>query len=178
MFRWHSRCSMERAVVTGVRGSRGESSRTLASRRSSIEDRRCGETNLELSPMKFLASASSEADRRATRRSKPPPGSSRARGSESLSMLREVGHPRSSSHAQFLRLALGVHAELVSLVKAFVDATAGFIGASRHHSNVESTIAIASKRIRHGLCRWGWMTPARSSRAAALGVGGRSWRST
>ena len=69
--------------------------------------------------MKFLASASSEADRRATRRSKPPPGSSRARGSESLSMLREVGHPRSSSHAQFLRLALGVHAELVSLVRAF-----------------------------------------------------------
>ena len=68
--------------------------------------------------MKFLASASSEADRRATRRSKPPPGSSRARGSESLSMLREVGHPRSSSHAQFLRLALGVHAELVSLVRA------------------------------------------------------------
>ena len=90
----------------------------VASRRSSIEDRRCGETNLELSPMKFLASASSEADRRATRRSKPPPGSSRARGSESLSMLREVGHPRSSSHAQFLRLALGVHAELVSLVRA------------------------------------------------------------
>ena len=69
--------------------------------------------------MKFLASASSEADRRATRRSKPPPGSSRARGSESLSMLREVGHPRSSSHSQFLRLALGVHAELVSLVRAF-----------------------------------------------------------
>ena len=66
-----------------------------------------------------MASASSEADRRATRRSKPPPGSSRARGSESLSMLREVWHPRSSSHSQFLRLALGVHAELVSLVRAF-----------------------------------------------------------
>ena len=118
MFRWHSRCSVERAVVTGARGSRGELSRTLASRRSSIEDRRCGETNLELSLLKFLASASSEADRRTMRRSKPPRGSSRARGSESLSMLREVGHPRSSSHAQFLRLALGVHAELVSLVRA------------------------------------------------------------
>ena len=52
-------------------------------------------------------------------------------------MLREVGHPRSSSHSQFLRLALGVHAELVSLVKAFVDATAGFIGASRHHATYE-----------------------------------------
>ena len=53
-------------------------------------------------------------------------------------MLREVGHPRSSSHSQFLRLALGVHAELVSLVKAFVDATAGFIGASRHRPTFES----------------------------------------
>ena len=91
--------------------------------------------------MIFWASASSEADRRTMRRSKPPPGSSRARGSESLSMLREVGHPRSSSHSQFLRLALGVDAELVSLVKAFVDATAGFIGASRHHATPESSNA-------------------------------------
>ena len=71
-------------------------------------------------------------------------------------MLREVGHPRSSSHSQFLRLALGVHAELVSLVKAFVDATAGFIGASRHHSNAESTIAIGSKCVRNGLFRCIW----------------------
>ena len=114
-----SRCSVERAVVTGARGSTTSRSRTLASRRSSIEDRRCGETNLELSLLKFWASASSEADRRTMRRSKPPRGSSRARGSESLSMLREVGHPRSSSHVQFLRLALGVHAKLVSLVRAF-----------------------------------------------------------
>ena len=106
--------------------------------------------------MKFLASASSEADRRATRRSKPPPGSSRARGSESLSMLREVGHPRSSSHSQFLRLALGVHAELVSLVKAFVDATAGFIGASRHHATPESSNADCIK--------------TRSSRLVQVGV--------
>ena len=31
----------------------------------------------------------------------------------------------------------------------------------------------ASATHHHGLCRWGWMTPAKPSRAAALGVGGR-----
>ena len=71
-------------------------------------------------------------------------------------MLREVGHPRSSSHSQFLRLALGVHAELVSLVKAFVDATAGFIGASRHHATPESNNADCIK--------------TRSSRLVQVGV--------
>ena len=71
-------------------------------------------------------------------------------------MLREVGHPRSSSHSQFLRLALGVDAELVSLVKAFVDATAGFIGASRHHATPESNNADCIK--------------TRSSRLVQVGV--------
>ena len=84
-------------------------------------------------------------------------------------MLREVGHPRSASHSQFLRLALGVDAKLVSLVKAFVDATAGFIGASRHHATPESSNADCIKTRSSRLVQVG-VDDAGEAEVIALGV--------
>ena len=73
------RCSVERAVVAGVRGSLGPRSSMPTPQRSSGSQRRTGESNLELSARKILASASSEADGRTTCRSEPTTGALNAR---------------------------------------------------------------------------------------------------